>query len=155
MFRLTATIALMIAAGAASAETFGDVATVERVEPLVAVYQVPQTVCDGPMERTEQGHGGAVLGTVIGGLVGSRIGEGNGKVAAAVAGAGLGAVIGNERDEANAQERPSCRRTMVEQTRDEGYRVHYRYNGHEYVTRMARDPGNTVPVNVTVVPLGN
>jgi uncharacterized protein YcfJ len=39
-----------------------------------------------------------------------------------------------------------------EEERVEGYRVTYRYNGAEYVTRTAHDPGNKIRVRVEVQP---
>jgi uncharacterized protein YcfJ len=45
-----------------------------------------------------------------------------------------------------------CR--TVDQTTDvvQGYDVRYRYNGREYVTRTATDPGNRIRVDVSVLP---
>ena len=35
----------------------------------------------------------------------------------------------------------------------EGYRVTYRYQGHNYVTRMNRHPGRRIKVKVNVIPV--
>jgi uncharacterized protein YcfJ len=34
----------------------------------------------------------------------------------------------------------------------EGYDVRYRYQGREYMTRLASNPGDRIPVDVSVTP---
>lgn len=45
-----------------------------------------------------------------------------------------------------------CRTVQTATDTIQGYDVRYRYNGREYVTRMAYDPGDRIPVDVSVMP---
>jgi uncharacterized protein YcfJ len=45
-----------------------------------------------------------------------------------------------------------CRTIETSTDTIQGYDVRYRYHGREYVTRMAYDPGDRIPVDVSVQP---
>ena len=45
-----------------------------------------------------------------------------------------------------------CRTVQTSTDVIQGYDVRYRYHGREYVTRTATDPGDRIPVDVSVVP---
>ena len=143
-------------------------ARVTAVEPITRLVEVSQPRQECWEERVTQrnerrGRSGAgtVLGGLIGGAVGSRFGGGDGKVAAAVAGSVIGAAIGN-RYESRREREPEYYTTTetrceviddrYTEERTIGYRVHYRYHGEEYVTRMDRDPGDRIRVRVSVTP---
>jgi uncharacterized protein YcfJ len=45
-----------------------------------------------------------------------------------------------------------CRTVQTATDTIQGYDVRYRYHGREYVTRMSYDPGDRIPVDVSVQP---
>lgn len=45
-----------------------------------------------------------------------------------------------------------CRTVQTATDTIQGYDVRYRYHGREYLTRMATDPGDRIPVDVSVQP---
>lgn len=106
-------------------------------------------------------HTAEIFGAVIGAGVGSLVGSGRGQDAAMVAGAVLGGSIGRDQanrkrqDTAEVQYEQNCR--IVDDYRTEerldSYDVTYQYNGDIYTARTSHDPGSTIPVRVTVVPI--
>ncbi len=124
---------------------------------------------------------GTVLGAIIGGVVGHQFGNSSGgRDRGTAAGAVIGGLIGhsiendnrgsgsyndgnyrdsNYRRAAYDVERVPVTRdvqrcNVVNDYREEvrGYDVRYRYGNREYTTRLAYDPGQTMPVNVDVRP---
>lgn len=103
---------------------------------------------------------GAVLGGVLGGVLGHQVGKGRGKDVAtavgAVAGAAAGADVGNNAaGPAETQTVQQCRQVVdysVQQQPD-GFDVAYRYADVVYHTHTAFDPGNAIPVRVSVMPM--
>ena len=111
---------------------------------------------------------GTVLGAIVGGVAGHQVGSGRGNDAATAAGAVIGGLIGNQADREAGRVGPGgppvtevqrvpvdrnverCR--VVQEVREArvGYDVRYTYNGREFVTRLDRDPGRFVRVNVNV-----
>ncbi len=170
--RIPLTLALSLAVAApALAGGHGnriDYARVTDVEPITRLVQVsqPRQECwEEQVVHREEGRGrsgaGTVLGGLIGGAVGSRFGGGDGKVAAAVAGSVLGAAIGNGYERRHTRQpreyvstETRCRTVDDRYTEERtiGYRVHYRYHGEDYVTRMDRHPGDRIRVRVSVAP---
>lgn len=127
-------------------------------------------------ESRESSGGGALLGAIIGGAFGRQFGNSTGgKDRGTAAGAVIGGLIGNSierdsngggyyrasRDVVEVQRVPVTRDVQrcqtVQDTREEisGYDVVYRFNGREYNTRLAYDPGPTLPIEVSVRPRGN
>ncbi|MBL8511541.1 MAG: glycine zipper 2TM domain-containing protein [Betaproteobacteria bacterium] len=116
---------------------------------------------------------GTVLGAVVGGVIGHQFGNSSGgRDRATAVGAVVGGLIGNDierngdydrgrhhsRNRVDVERYPVTRevercRTVAEY-RDEvsGYDVRYRYQGREYTTRLAYDPGSTLPVDIEVRP---
>jgi uncharacterized protein YcfJ len=114
------------------------------------------------------GNGAATLiGGVLGGLVGSQFGGGNGKKALAITGAMVGASIANRasrrRHESyhtgygSSHYPPRCTTVMDSREVEEiaGYRVHYLYQGQEFVKRVEHDPGDRIRVRVQVTPIAD
>lgn len=128
--------------------------------------------------RTHSG-GDALVGGLIGGVIGNQLGR-NGssgaRAGATVAGAIIGSVIANESHASDGRHRrhnnhssrqrvyrqptvetrpvEHCRRvidTRIEQ-RANGYDVTYRYRGSTFTTRMNRDPGDRIELQVNVRP---
>lgn len=165
---------LAIAAGttftaAAQTTSFVDRARVTRVDPQYETLQVPREECrtdwvteTRPVAPPPAQHsiGGALIGGVAGGILGNQVGKGSGRDAATAAGVIAGAVVGDRlanRDrvplESEQRELRSCRTVYESQSRINGYRVSYEYNGQQYTTVMPQDPGRSLPVRVSVQPL--
>ncbi|MGZ5571954.1 MAG: glycine zipper 2TM domain-containing protein [Usitatibacter sp.] len=140
----------------------------------VTAYEESRTVREpeSRVARNEGGIGpGAVVGAIVGGVIGHQLGGSSaGRDHGTAAGAVVGGLIGNsiERD-ADSADRGATREVVVDRvpvTRDVqrcntiadareaivGYDVRYEYNGHEFTTRLAYDPGQQLPVNVEVRP---
>ena len=141
-----------------------DYAKVTRVTPIVETYEVatPRDECwQEPVEhRVERpSPAGAIIGGIIGGVVGSRFGRGDGRHAAiiggTIAGAGIGQTLGRHGEERYTTTEQRCRTETSYHTeqRTIGYRVHYRYHGRDYETRMDRAPGARIRVRVSVEPV--
>lgn len=116
---------------------------------------------------------GTVLGAIIGGVVGHQFGRSSGgRDVGTGVGIVAGGLIGNQIENspsANAgpayingparvdyipETRNVQRCATVYDNRDEvtGYNVAYRYQGRDYTTRMAFDPGATMRVQVNLTP---
>ena len=114
-----------------------------------------------------------MLGAIIGGVVGHQFGRSSGgRDVGTGVGIVAGGLIGNQIENspsANAgpayasgparvdyipETRNVQRCTTVYDSRDEvtGYNVAYRYQGRDYTTRMAYDPGATMRVQVNLAP---
>ncbi|MFO1399854.1 MAG: glycine zipper 2TM domain-containing protein [Steroidobacteraceae bacterium] len=139
--------------------------SVPRQECRTETYEVPERgyrddrAAAGPM----------ILGGLIGAVIGHQFGHGSGRNVGTAAGAVVGAAVGHDaahrraageypREEraVRTTEREVCR-TRYEERLDreiDGYRVTYRYNGRDYRTQMAYEPGERIRVRVSVDPLG-
>jgi uncharacterized protein YcfJ len=127
--------------------------------------------------RTNQSSGNAIVGSVIGGIIGNQLGRGHSRssrTGATVAGAIIGGAIGNEargdvqrhrrydRPRRHAQSRPiyetrpveRCKRVVESRSeqRLQHYNVTYKYKGRTFNTRLPRDPGNRLELQITVAP---
>jgi uncharacterized protein YcfJ len=177
MNRIATSLCLLAATAAAGAhaDTFTDSARVRAVEPQYDSVQVPRQECTSQWVNEAQpvvtapparGYGGAIIGGVAGAVIGNQVGKGHGREAATAAGAVVGAIAGDRI--ANAQpayhggavvgyqqprEVTTCRTVHELQNRLTGYRVTYDYRGHQSTVFMRHEPGPTVPVQVSVVPL--
>jgi uncharacterized protein YcfJ len=136
-------------------------------EPVTS-YETRRVVHREPAYAREAGPGaGALLGAIVGGVIGHQFGNSSGgRDRATAAGAIVGGLIGHdaERDAGYARARyedvryPVTREARrcrtVESVRDEiaGYDVRYRYQGREFLTRLAYDPGPTLAVDVEARP---
>lgn len=166
-----ALLTLLAACGAAAqaqVPSFVDRARVQSVEPQYEQVQVPRNECTSQWvaEPTPapavggNGYGGLIIGGVAGGLLGNQVGKGHGREAATAAGAVIGAIAGDRianRDAPPQQmaqrEVRTCRTVHDIQQRPAGYRVTYEYRGQQYTTVTREQPGNTLPVRVSVTPL--
>lgn len=115
---------------------------------------------------------GTVLGAIVGGAIGHQFGNSSGgRDHGTAAGAIIGGLIGHdaERNGVSGYRRVSgdvievdrepvtrdvqrCRTVSDYREEIAAYDVRYSYHGREYVTRMAYNPGPTLPVNVEVSP---
>ncbi|MBC5785083.1 glycine zipper 2TM domain-containing protein [Ramlibacter sp. USB13] len=158
-----------VAVPAQQAPSFVDRARVQDVQPQYETVQVPRQECssqyvqDAPqVVGGERGYGGAIIGGVAGGILGNQVGKGHGKEAATAAGAVIGAITGDRLQnnqapqqvvQAPPREVRSCRTVYDTQQRATGYRVTYEYRGNQYVTFTREQPGQSLPVRVSVTPL--
>ena len=158
-------------------ECSNETVTTDRVVPsqgtgyVAAGYQQPAQPAPPP-ERTVGA--GTVIGAIIGGVVGHQFGRSSGgRDVGTGVGVVAGGLIGNQIENsppANAapgytqggparvdyipETRTVQRCRTVYDGRDEvtGYNVAYRYQGRDYTTRMAYDPGATMRVQVNLSP---
>lgn len=171
-------IASLLATGllGAHAETYIDNARVRSAEPQYENIVVPREECrshwidERSNRRSEEPqarqYGGAIVGGLAGGVLGHQVGGGSGKDVATALGAVLGAITGDQFQNRNQRaqydngqyenvqrEVKRCRTVNETQTRITGYRVAYDYRGQHYTTFMRSNPGNSLPVRVTVDPV--
>jgi uncharacterized protein YcfJ len=164
----TAIFAVLAASALAShAQTFVDRARVERVDPQFETVQIPRQECStqivteaAPAQGGGINYGGALIGGVAGGLLGNQVGKGHGREAATAVGAVVGAFTGNQLAGSQAQtaapqqrEVRECRTVYDTQQRVTGYRVTYQYHGQAFTTMTRNQPGETIPVRLSVTPI--
>ncbi|TFV88438.1 glycine zipper 2TM domain-containing protein [Oxalobacteraceae bacterium OM1] len=151
------------AAAGAFAADFDDYARVVNVAPQYEQVNHPRQECRTeyvPVQRRgERGVGGSIVGGVAGGILGNQVGNGNGRVAATAAGAIIGAIAGDRIENNNPQggvveQQPvqQCRNVDHWETRPNGYNVTYEYQGRSYSAILPYDPGQRMPVRVSVMP---
>jgi uncharacterized protein YcfJ len=123
-----------------------EVARVISATPVTAAVAVSNRVC------TEEQQ---LIGAIAGGVLGNNIGGGFGRAAATGIGAVAGATIGNgiEVNAANAYPPTAvpvqrCQTVNGYENRTVGYDVVYEYAGRRYTTRMARDPGPSLEIDI-------
>lgn len=174
-----AALLALLATGAivahAQPQGFVDRARVQSVEPQYENVAVPRQECSsqwvnearpvaggyGYGNGNGNGYGGAIIGGVAGGIVGNQVGKGHGREAATAVGAVIGALAGDRiannnqpaQYEQAQREVRSCRTVEDVQPRLTGYRVTYVYGGNQYTTITREQPGNTLPVRVSVTPV--
>jgi len=180
--QLTIASLFATALAGAHAASFTDNARVRSAEPQYENINVPRNECTSqwinepvsaaPQTTQAPQYGGAVLGGLAGGVLGHQVGNGRGKDVATVLGVVLGAVAGNQiqnqygqppydngqyasngRYEQAQREVQRCRTVYDTQSRITGYLVSYDYRGQQYSTLMRNNPGNSLPVRVSVEPI--
>ncbi|MCB1864777.1 MAG: glycine zipper 2TM domain-containing protein [Chromatiales bacterium] len=137
-------------------------ARVTEVEPIIDRVQVsePFEVCRDEYVRGRR-HDAALptlFGGLLGGVIGNQFGHGRGRHAATAAGVLIGATVGHEasaHSHRGGRYVTSCDTEYRYHTEERvaGYRVHYRYDGRNYVTRTDEDPGKYIRVRVDVSPV--
>ena len=146
----------------AQSTDFEDFGRVLRVQPRVEQIRVPRQECrteyvQVPVQQ-QRGAGGGIVGGIVGGLLGNQVGSGSGRVAATAAGAIAGAMVGDRAENSNrpqgVQEQAvrQCRTVEAFESRTTGYDVTYEYRGQNHTAFMQRDPGNRIPLRVSVEP---
>ena len=147
-------------------QSFIDRARVQSVEPQYENVAVPREECSSQWVNEARpvgggsNLGGVLIGGVAGGILGNQVGKGHGREAATAAGAVLGALAGDriagynqpQYIENSQREVRSCRTVSDVQPRLNGYRVNYTYAGRQYTTFTREQPGNSLPVRVSVTP---
>lgn len=174
MKRHSPLLLLAVAAGPAFAQpaaqpdsSLVETAHVRSSTPVYSEVQVPHTECTTQTTVTERtaspktNLAGAGIGAVAGGLLGHTVGSGNGKTAATAVGAVAGALVGNQlanretsaQPEQVASEHQNCKTVNETQSRLMGFRVRYEYGGREFESMVRENPGKTIPVRVSVLPV--
>ena len=123
--------------------------------PVVEQVAVPRQVCNNQQVITQapKSGAGALMGAVAGGVVGNAIGSGGGRVAATALGLFGGAVLGDNIEGSNSQLQnvQQCSTQTFYENRSSYFNVVYEYQGSQYNTQMANDPGGYVRLQVTPV----
>ena len=164
-------LATMLAAGV-QAQTFNDTARVRTVNPQYENVSVPRNECTNQWVTDQQpvassrNYGGLALGGIAGAVLGNQVGRGRGRDTATALGAVVGALAGEHLANKNSwgggyqqaaplqqREVQSCRTVNDVQSRLTGYQVEYEYRGQVYSTVTRENPGRTLPVRVSVVPV--
>ena len=166
---------------ALAGESYTDRARVVSAKPIVERIPVSREQCwnekvrsyeERRVTRTDTGAAigpGTVLGAIVGGVAGHQVGSGRGNDAATAAGAVIGGMVGNQIDREQGRVGPGASTTHVERVPVErnvercrtvqevreaqvGWMVRYAYHGHEFTTRLDRNPGQYLRVAVNLEP---
>ena len=156
MKKLFQTTLVLSASLAASQVWAADIlARVISSTPVVQQVAVPRQVCNNQQVVTEsqKSGGGALLGAVAGGAVGNAIGNGSGRALATVIGLVGGAMVGDRVEGSNQQVQnvQQCTTQTFYENRASYFNVVYEYQGTQYSTQMANDPGQYVRLQVTPI----
>lgn len=123
--------------------------------PVVQQVAVPRQVCNNqPMIVQSPNSGaGALMGALAGGAAGNAIGDGGGRALATMIGLVGGAIVGDRIEGANNQVQnvQQCTTQTYYENRPSHFNVVYEYQGTQYTTQMATDPGPYVRLQVTPV----
>lgn len=147
--------------GAPSSTSSTVQAKVISATPVVAQVAVPRQVCrdDFYQEPARSSGAGALLGAIAGGVVGNALGKGAGNVLATGAGVIGGAVLGdrieNDGRQGTTRSVRRCEQQASYQNEVVAYDVVYEFAGQRYSTQMDEEPGRTIPLQVTVNPVGS
>ena len=177
-----ASLCTVASAAALASESYTDRARVISSRPVHERIPVTREECWNDVQRTYEERRvtrsdtgaaigpGTVLGAIVGGVAGHQVGSGRGNDAATAAGAVIGGLIGNQVDRDQGRVGPGGRYSEVERVPVErnvercrtvqevreatlGYDVKYEYGGRTFITRLDRDPGRNLRVNVSVDPV--
>ena len=129
-------------------------ADVVSATPITVPVTVPGRVCRDERQfvQAPTSGAGAVIGAIAGAVIGHNVGGGFGRAAATGLGVVAGSVIG---DQVEANNTPAadvalrrCQTVSRVESRVVGYDVMYEYAGQRYSTRMGRDPGARLAIEV-------
>ena len=124
--------------------------------PVVQQIAVPRQVCNTQQVVTQapKSGGGALLGAVAGGAAGNAIGSGGGRAVATMLGVFGGALLGDNIEGPGRQQVQNvqqCSTQTYYENRPSHYNVVYEYQGTQYSTQMASDPGQFVRLQISPV----
>ncbi|MFS2035362.1 glycine zipper 2TM domain-containing protein [Polaromonas sp. CT11-55] len=149
------TIAAAAGLAAVPASAMDILARVISSTPVVQQVAVPRQVCTNQPVVTQSPNSGAgaLMGALAGGAAGNAIGNGGGRAVATVIGLVGGAMIGDriEGNNTQVQNMQQCTTQTYYENRPSHYNVVYEYQGTQYTTQMANDPGQYVRLQVTPV----
>ncbi len=149
------TLAAAAGFAAVPASAMDILARVISSTPVVQQVAVPRQVCSNQPVITQSPNSGAgaLMGAIAGGAAGNAIGNGGGRAVATVIGLVGGAMIGDRIEGSNnqVQNMQQCTTQTYYENRPSHYNVVYEYQGTQYSTQMANDPGQYVRLQVTPV----
>ena len=153
---ILSTLAAAGLAGASAASATDIMARVISSTPVVQQVAVPRQVCNTQQVVTQapKSGGGALLGAVAGGAAGNAIGNGGGRAVATMLGLVGGALLGDNIEGPGRQQVQNVQQCVTQtyyENRPSHYNVVYEYQGTQYSTQMASDPGQFVRLQVTPV----
>lgn len=152
---LLSAIGAMTALACLPASATDILARVISSTPVVQQVAVPRQVCNNqPMIVQSPNSGaGALMGALAGGAAGNAIGDGGGRALATMIGLVGGAIVGDRIEGANNQVQnvQQCTTQTYYENRPSHFNVVYEYQGTQYTTQMATDPGPYVRLQVTPV----
>jgi uncharacterized protein YcfJ len=126
--------------------------------PMFQQVAVPRQVCTSQpvVQQPQKSGAGALMGAIAGGAMGNAMGQGSGNAAATAIGIFGGAMLGNKIEgspPAEVRQVQTCTNQVFYENRTTGYNVVYEFNGKQYTVVMPSDPGPTVRLQVTPVPV--
>lgn len=135
-------------------------ARVIAVTPITERVSIPseQRECWDEEVRgthTQRSGGGALMGAIIGGVIGHNVGDGHSRGVTTAVGTMIGASIGQHSDPVRhtpysyTERHCEVRTDYHEEERISGYRVRYTFEGVDYESVLARDPGRFVRLRVS------
>ena len=140
--------------GSAALAQAAEYANVVSATPVMQSVAAPRQECaqGEQIVRQQPSGGGALIGAIVGGVLGNQFGHGVGRAAATGLGVVAGSAVGNNVEAANGGTATvpvrSCRTVGAYENRVVGYDVVYDYNGQRYTTRLPRDPGSRLAIDV-------
>lgn len=145
--------------GSPSTTTSTVQARVVSSTPVVAQMAVPTQVCRDEWQQApaRASGAGALMGAIAGGAAGNAVGKGAGRALATGIGIIAGAAVGNN-IESNGRPGTAtpvrrCDQQAGYENRVVAYNVVYEFAGQRYSTQMGQEPGNTIPLQVTLTPM--
>ena len=156
-----ATVALLGSALSPLAARATEYAEVVSATPVTVAVVTPRQVCRNEAQIVQPGPSGAgaVIGAIAGALIGHNVGAGFGRAAATGLGVVAGATIGDQIEASNTSAAEvavrRCQTVNRVESRVVGYDVMYDFGGQRFSTRMARDPGARMAVEVRPAEGGN
>lgn len=149
------TLAAAAGFAAVPASAMDILARVISSTPVVQQVAVPRQVCSNQPVITQSPNSGAgaLMGALAGGAAGNAIGNGGGRAVATVIGLVGGAMIGDRIEGSNnqVQNMQQCTTQTYYENRPSHFNVVYEYQGTQYTTQMATDPGQYVRLQVSPV----
>lgn len=145
----------LLSLGVAQAQEVGRVIS---STPMFQQVAVPRQVCSTQqvVQQGQKSGAGALMGMIAGGAVGNAMGKGTGNAATTALGIVGGALLG-EKIEGNPSPEmrnvQTCSTQTFYENRTTGYNVVYEFNGKQYTVIMPSDPGPTVRLQVTPMPM--
>ncbi len=152
---LISALGAMAALACLPASAMDILARVISSTPVVQQVAVPRQVCNNqPMIVQSPSSGaGALMGALAGGAAGNAIGDGGGRALATMIGLFGGAIVGDRIEGSNNQVQnvQQCTTQTFYENRPSHFNVVYEYQGTQYTTQLATDPGPYVRLQVTPV----
>ncbi len=143
----------LLSTASVQAQVYGNVISSTAIQKQVPVTKQVCTEQQVVVQQPKSG-AGTIMGGIAGGTIGNSNGKGDGNALATVIGIVGGAMIGDKIEGEKAprtQIVQNCTNQTVYETRITGYHVEYVYGGRRYSIEMPRDPGPTIPLQVSPI----